>query len=66
MNYWKDFCGQRIVHSRNVGLAISRACCTTAMELDAKAIVTVTHRGITAKAVARYPSGLPNLSADRG
>ncbi len=62
IDYWKDFCGQKIVHSRNVGLAISRACCTTAMELDAKAIVTVTNRGITAKAVARYRPGCPILA----
>ena len=62
IDYWKDFCGQKIIHSRNVGLAISRACCTTAMELDAKAIVTVTNRGITAKAVARYRPGCPILA----
>ena len=62
IDYWKDFCGQKIGHSRNVGLAISRACCTTAMELDAKAIVTVTNRGITAKAVARYRPGCPILA----
>lgn len=59
IDYWKTFAEQEIVHSRNVGLAISRACCTTAMELDAKAIVTVTNRGITAKAVARYRPGCP-------
>ncbi len=62
IDYWKGFCGQEIVHSHNVGLAISRACCTTAMELDAKAIVTVTNRGITAKAVARYRPGCPILA----
>ena len=62
IDYWKTFAEQEIVHSRNVGLAISRACCTTAMELDAKAIVTVTNRGITAKAVARYRPGCPILA----
>ena len=62
IDYWKTFAGQECVHSRNVGLAISRACCTTAMELDAKAIVTVTNRGITAKAVARYRPGCPILA----
>ena len=62
IDYWKGFEAQKIVHSRNVGQAISRACCTTAMELDAKAIVTVTNRGITAKAVARNRPGCPILA----
>ncbi len=62
MDYWKAFRELDIQHSHNVGGAISRACCTTAMELEAKAIVTVTQRGITAKAVARFQPGCPVLA----
>lgn len=62
IDYWKAFRKLEISHSGNIGVAISRACCTTAMELDAKAIVTVTQRGITAKAVSRFQPGCPVLA----
>lgn len=62
IDYWEAFASQHVIHSRNVGGAISRACCTTAMELEAKLIVTVTNRGITAKAVARNRPGCPILA----
>lgn len=62
IDYWKAFRELEIHHSRNVGSAISRACCTTAMELEAKTIITVTQRGITAKAVARFQPGCPVLA----
>lgn len=60
--YWDTFRSLEISHSGNIGSAISRACCTTAMELSAKAIVTVTQRGITAKAVSRFQPGCPILA----
>lgn len=60
--YWDTFRSLEISHSGNIGSAISRACCTTAMELGAKAIVTVTQRGITAKAVSRFQPGCPILA----
>lgn len=62
MDYWKAFRKLDIPTGHNVGSAISRACCTTAMELEAKAIVTVTQRGITAKAVSRFQPGCPVLA----
>ncbi len=62
IDYWKHFRGMELDHNRNVGSAISRACCTTAMELEAKAIVTVTNRGITAKAVSRFQPECPILA----
>ena len=62
IDYWKYFRRMELDHSRNVGSAISRACCTTAMELEAKAIVTVTNRGITAKAVSRFQPQCPILA----
>lgn len=62
VDYWAAFQALEISHSGNVGQAISRACCTTAMELDAKSIVTVTNRGITAKAVAQFRPACPVLA----
>ncbi len=62
IDYWQAFLEQKISSNKNVGAAISLACCTTAMELDAKAIITVTQRGITAKAVARYRPDCPVLA----
>ena len=62
IDYWRYFRQLDISHSKNIGVAISRACCTTAMELEAKAIVTVTNRGLTAKAVARFQPGCPVLA----
>ncbi len=62
VDYWKYFRRMDLDHSHNVGSAISRACCTTAMELEAKAIITVTNRGITAKAVSRFQPDCPILA----
>ncbi len=39
--------------------AISHATCTTAMDLDAKAIITVTMSGFTANMISRYKPGCP-------
>ncbi len=62
IDYWDTFQKLEIHHGDNVGAAISRACCTTAMELSAKAIITVTQRGITAKAVAQFRPNCPVLA----
>lgn len=42
---------------RNITTAISYACCTTAVNLDAKAIITVTMSGFTAEMISRYKPG---------
>lgn len=39
--------------------AISHACCTTAMDLKAAAIITVTMSGFTARMISRYQPGCP-------
>ena len=39
--------------------AISHACCTTAIDLEAAAIITVTMSGFTASMVARYQPACP-------
>lgn len=41
----------------DITTAISHACCTTAMDLKAKAIITVTMSGFTAGMVSRYKPG---------
>lgn len=61
-DYWKAFRKQEQTHEPSVSVAISHACCATAMELDARAIVTVTHRGNTAKAVSRFRPDCPILA----
>ncbi len=62
IDYWASFGQMEIFQGNDVSAAISRACCSTAMELQAKAIVTVTHRGITAKSVAKFHPGCPVLA----
>lgn len=43
----------------DITTAISHACCTTAMDLKAKAIITVTMSGFTAGMISRYKPGCP-------
>ena len=43
----------------DVTAAISHACCTTAMELDAVAIITVSMTGFTARMLSRYQPDCP-------
>lgn len=44
---------------RNITTAIAFATCTTAMDLDAAAIITVTLSGFTAAAISRFKPGCP-------
>jgi pyruvate kinase len=41
----------------DISIAISHACCTTAMDLNAKAIITVTMSGVTAATISKYQPG---------
>lgn len=43
----------------DITTAISHACCTTAMDLKAKAIITVTMSGFTAGMISRYKPSCP-------
>ncbi len=45
--------------STDITTAISHACCTTAMDLNASAIITVTMSGFTAGMISRYKPGCP-------
>ena len=48
--------------SANITNAISHACCTSAQDLNATAIVTVTKTGFTAKMLSRFRPGCPIIA----
>ncbi|MDO5734533.1 MAG: pyruvate kinase [Eubacteriales bacterium] len=63
-DYWgsfraEDYDGSTIHTAAD---AVSHACCMTAMDLEAKAIVTVTHSGRTARMVSKYRPASPILA----
>ena len=57
IDYKKRFLRYERQENPNVTDAISHATCTTAYDLNAKAIVTVTKSGTTAKEISRYRPG---------
>lgn len=62
INYWGRFTSQNIPMIPSVGNAISHASCTTAMDLDARAIISLTHAGKTARLLSRFRPGCPIIS----
>ncbi|MBE7029929.1 MAG: pyruvate kinase [Ruminococcaceae bacterium] len=54
INYKKRFYALGLADSQSVTKAISHATCTTAMDLGATAIITVTKSGLTARMVSSY------------
>ncbi len=58
-DYWQSFRKMEIDVSKNVADAVSHACCSAAYELDAKAIVAITHSGRTARLVSRFRPACP-------
>ena len=59
IDYKQEFYAQGSAMAQSVTDAISHATCTTAMDLGATAIVTVTKSGHTARMVSRYRPGCP-------
>ena len=55
-NYLQDR-SNNWVNTEDVTTAICHACCTTAMDLNAKAIITVTMSGFTAGMISKYQPG---------
>ncbi len=62
MNYWKKFSGVQYEIVSNVTNAISHATCTTAQDLSASAIITVTHSGHTARMISRFRPAAPIIA----
>lgn len=61
INYKKRFAGREIHEAPNVTNAISHATVTTAHDLGAAAIITVTKSGATARMISKYRPACPIL-----
>lgn len=59
IDYWQHFAGSSFDGTAPISDAITHACCMTAMDLDAKAILTATHSGHTARMIARFRPACP-------
>ena len=59
IDYWKNLQNSRYTMLSSVANAISHATCTTAMDLNAKAIITITHAGRTARLISRFRPACP-------
>jgi pyruvate kinase len=59
INYWQRFRKIGTIDEKTIAYAISRACCTTAMDLNAKTIITVTQSGHTARMISRFRPQCP-------
>ncbi|NLC43928.1 MAG: pyruvate kinase [Clostridiales bacterium] len=62
IDYWKEFLDMRYQMEISVTNAISHATCTTAMDLSAAAIVTVTQSGRTARMISRFRPACPIIA----
>ncbi|HEX9059536.1 MAG TPA: pyruvate kinase [Clostridia bacterium] len=62
MNYWDMFSNMHIGITASVTNAISHATCTTAMDLKASVIITVTHSGHTARMISRFRPACPIIA----
>lgn len=63
IDYWKEFLAMKYDFDISVTNAISHATCTTAMDLNAAAIVTVTQSGRTARMISRFRPACPIIAA---
>jgi len=62
MDYWKRFTSQPAEFNISVTNAISHATCTTALDLKASAIISVTQSGHTARMIARFRPACPIIA----
>lgn len=62
IDYWSKFEKTRIPMVPSIGNAISHATCTTAMDINAKAIISLTHAGKTARMLSRFRPACPIIS----
>ena len=59
IDYWKRFQKQMVVTTANINDAITHTCCLTARDLDAKAILTATNSGRSARMICRFRPACP-------
>jgi pyruvate kinase len=62
INYWERFAERKKQVSTNVTEMISQAAVSSSLELDAKAIITPTESGFTARMVSKYRPKAPILA----
>lgn len=62
IDYWSKFETTKIPMVPSIGNAISHATCTTAMDINAKAIISLTHAGRTARMLSRFRPACPIIS----
>ncbi len=62
IDYWSKFETTKIPMVPSIGNAISHATCTTAMDINAKAIISLTHAGKTARMLSRFRPECPIIS----
>ncbi len=62
IDYWKEFNQTSFAIAKTISNAISHATCSTAMHIAARAIVTVTHSGDTARRISRFRPACPILA----
>lgn len=63
IHYEKRYLEKRLNLGSGVGSAIGNSACTSAMQLDAKAIIAVTKKGLTANTVSAYRPSCPIIAA---
>ena len=59
IHYWHRFIRTQLTNTANINDAITHTCCLTAMDLNAKAIVTATNSGHTARMISRFRPACP-------
>jgi pyruvate kinase len=62
IDYWKRFRDLGFEKKVTVSDAISHACCTTAMDLSASAVITITTSGHTARMISRFRPQCPIIA----
>lgn len=59
IHYWRQFEKRRVIPASNINDAITRTCCLTAKDLEAKAILAATNSGRTARMICRFRPACP-------
>lgn len=59
IDYWRQFEKQRVLPAANINDAITHACCLTAKDLNAKAILAATSSGRSARMICRFRPACP-------